>query len=550
MKSRTPVADVSGKHHSKGRRLHPGRPQVTPTIRKTLQKGIALQSQGKFREAEHCYQLVLRDNPNRPEAFNLLGLLALEANKPDASIMFLHKAVKASPKDPKYRNNLANSYILDEQPEKALIHLRKALSANPRLIESLMNMARAYRGLGKGEEAVRMYQRVLAFQSDFLPAKTGLGDVLLDLGRMDEAADIFRETLSEAPNTVRAITGLADARRFSLQDSDINLIENLLASDKPNNTARAAIHYAAGKIRSDMKQYNEAFAHYAKAKEVAGSTFDITAYRIFVDRMDKLFTSAFFDTKTDFGNGSERPVFIVGMPRSGTTLTEQILACHPQITGAGELVEIEKIARLITKSAPRGSDRYFAYIEDLRAEDANKYCKHYLSVLNRCSRTASRVIDKTPHNFEALGLIAVLFPNARVIHCRRDPMDTCMSCFTHNFNEAHAYTTELETLGLYYREYDRLMAHWKEVLPVRMIGLQYENLVADTAAGTRRLLDFLGLPWDEACLKFHESERIVRTPSRWQVRQPIYTTSVQRWRRYDEHLGPLKKALGDLFVED
>jgi len=173
----------------------------------------------------------------------------------------------------------------------------------------------------------------------------------------------------------------------------------------------------------------------------------------------------------------------------------------------------------------------------------------YLTELDRHSRTALRVVDKMPHNFLLLGFIALLFPKARIIHCRRDPMDNCVSCYTHRFNKAHGYSTDMKTLGLYYREYRRLMEHWRKVLPLKMFELDYEEMISDQATMSRRLIDFVGLDWDDACLNFHETERTVRTLSRWQVRQPIYTSSVQRWRKYDEFLGPLKEGLGDLFQE-
>ncbi len=258
-----------------------------------------------------------------------------------------------------------------------------------------------------------------------------------------------------------------------------------------------------------------------------------------------IFTPAFFEARRDYGHPSERPVFIVGMPRSGTTLTEQIIASHPDAEGAGELATIEDRATAPSDSAPTKS----TVIRRMRAADRGEsrdLAERYLKVLDETSKPARRVVDKMPHNFEHVGLIALLFPNARIIHCRRDPLDTCVSCFTVGLKiQAHPYTADLQTLGAYYREYVSLMDYWRTRCPdastscTTSISPALED-DARTPDRLRRAPVGSGLP------AFHQSERPVHTASRMQVRQPIYRTSVERWRRYDRHLGPLKAALGDL----
>ncbi|WP_337659948.1 tetratricopeptide repeat-containing sulfotransferase family protein [Anderseniella sp. Alg231-50] len=514
-----------------------------------LQRGMALQGRGKGKEAEYCYQLVLRDDPKHPDALNLLATLAVEAGKFTAAIELFQKVVKVAPKNLIYRNNLANCYIRSSRPDEALPQLRRVLAGNPKMSEALYNLARAYRAMGKGEEAVQTYQRMLAFEPGSLPARIGLGEVLTDLGRMDEATGVFRAVIADAPESVEAFTGLVAAHKFTADDRDIDAVLALLDRGFGDLSQQTALHHAAGKIYNDLKQYDEAFVHFAKAKEIAGRQFSIADYRRFIDKTCQLFTVPFFLERTHHGNRSERPVFIVGMPRSGTTLTEQILASHSKIKGAGELVDLQRIERRITETK-RETDAYFSTIAGLSADQSRGHADVYLNTLKRHSRVAERVVDKMPHNFELLGLIALLFPNARIVHCRRNPIDTCISCFTHNFTDAHGYNADFSNLGLYYREYARLMAHWAKVLPSQIFDLQYEQMVADQEATTRRLIDFLGLDWEDACTSFHLTERAVSTPSRWQVRQPIYNSSVQRWRRFEPHLGPLKKSLGDLFVTE
>lgn len=237
------------------------------------------------------------------------------------------------------------------------------------------------------------------------------------------------------------------------------------------------------------------------------------------------------------------------MPRSGTTLVEQIIASHPQVYGAGELPDIRRTGQQKLRFGSSDPERYCNTVSGLKAADIAGHAEDYLSALRRCSKSANLVSDKNPHNYEQLAFIALMFPNAHVVHCVRDPMDTCTSCFMHNFEISHGYNADLLTLGQYYREYYDLMAHWRSVLPLKMIDVRYEDLIADQEGTTRNLIQFLDLEWDAACLAFFETDRQVKTPSRWQVRQPIYGSSVKSWKRYEQHLDPLKRGLGDLFVE-
>ena len=238
-----------------------------------------------------------------------------------------------------------------------------------------------------------------------------------------------------------------------------------------------------------------------------------------------------------------RPTFVVGLPRSGTTLTEQILASHNAIEGLGELPDMRKIAHSLGDAAcdPETFTKRVAKLTRRETRDiADTYCRAYA----RAPKEAQRVVDKSPHNYEVLGLIALLFPKAHVIHCRRDPMDNCVAIYMQNFSDSHGYNKDFATLGAYYREYLGLMAHWQDVLPLPIHPIDYEVTVRDFDNTARKLVEFVELPWDENCLKFFESERQVRTPSRWQVRQPIYSSSVDRWKRYEKYLGPLKASLG------
>jgi tetratricopeptide (TPR) repeat protein len=408
-----------------------------------------------------------------------------------------------------------------------------------------MGLAQAYRILGEGEEAEKAFRRALLLAPDNNRLKSLLGETLIDLGRIKEAAGQFREILAKDPQHIGAIVGLASAREAGEEEGDFERFEFALKDESLDASNRAALHMALGQIYDHRKKPHEAFQHFMKANELEKSDFSLAAFRQQIDDAISFFTPFFFMSRKGFGSDSERPILVVGMPRSGTTLTEQILSSHPMIEGGGELPDLK---RLHDSAAPPAQWRH--RMTALTHAKCSELAAHYLAELDRHSRTALRVVDKMPHNFLLLGFIALLFPKARIIHCRRDPMDNCVSCYTHRFNKAHAYSTDMKTLGLYYREYRRLMHHWRKVLPLKMFELDYEEMIADQESMSRRLIDFAGLEWNDACLNFHETERTVRTLSRWQVRQPIYKSSVQRWRKYDEFLGPLKEALGDLFLED
>lgn len=520
-------------------------PHLQDRLLRMLQQGIDLQRAGDFLGAERRYQMVLREAPEHPDALHLMGTIAVEARRLDVSVDYLEHAARLKPADPVIRNNLANSLILSLQPERAVQHLRRALKANPRFLEARCNLARALRGMGKAADAVGAYDTVLRQKPDFTMARVGRAEALVDLGDMERAVQSLRGILADHPRHAGAWAALATAHTFTAADPEIAGIERVLEDDALRPRARERLHHVGGKINNDLGRYDAAFHHFHAAKEIAGTGFDLDAYRSFVDLAISRLDAAYFAARRGFGDPSERPVFIVGMPRSGTTLTEQIAASHPLVHGAGELTDLQRIARTITR-APRHTTQHFDDIAALDAQRSAKAAAAYLSALRRHAPGAARVTDKMPHNFQLLGLVALLLPNARIVHCRRDPIDNCVSCFMQHFLETHGYNANLAKLGLYYREYHRLMEHWRRVLPIEIFDIGYETLIGDQEGSSRALIAHLGLEWDDACLAFHQTERAVQTPSRWQVRQPIHKNSIKRWKRYEGHLGPLVSALGDL----
>lgn len=346
---------------------------------------------------------------------------------------------------------------------------------------------------------------------------------------------------------------MAQSGRYSFPDEDVRRIEALLLSADMRPDDRSRLYFAIGNLFDKQGRWTEAFSNYESGNQLRkeiearrGVVFDPEAHRHEVDQIIRFFTKDYFTRVASHGVDSELPVFIVGMPRSGTTLAEQILASHSKVFGAGEL---QNIPLLIHRLGQRLRSRPFIYPQSLQAFNAHitsAVAADYLKELRRLDANAARIVDKMPFNFLHLGLIATLFPKARIIHCRRDPIDTCLSCYFQNFGNPAPFTLDLRHLGLYFREYERLMAHWAAVLPMPIFDLRYENLIDDQETVSRELIAFCGLEWEPQCLRFHETNRPVRTASVAQVKQPVYRRSIGRWQRYEAHLRPLFEVLAGL----
>lgn len=508
-----------------------------------IEQGVQLHRGRRFKEAEYVYQSVLRENPRHPDALNLMGVLAVEASKNSIALDYLHKAVKLAPKQAIYRNNLGNALIIASQYEDALPHLRKAVALDPGYADAWCNIGKAWRLIGDMAEAEKHFRKTLSLSPGFLRAQAGLAEIESEMGRFDDAAKAFERILSLEPRSVEALCGLALVRKFEAGDPVIGHFETVMRDVRLRDDERAPLHHAFAKICNDLGRYDEAMVHFTRGKELKKLKFHTELHHATYEAQKVLFTSAFFAERKGYGSEDAKPVFVFGLPRSGTTLTEQILASHNAIEGLGELPDMRKIAHGLGYGSadPEIFPKRAAKLTKREANDlADAYCKAY----RRAPKDALRLVDKSPHNYELLGLIALLFPKAHIIHCRRDPLDNCVAIYMQNFSESHGYNKDFSTLGAYCREYQGLMAHWQDVLPLPIHSIDYEMTVTQFDDTAHELINFVELPWDENCLMFFESERQVRTPSRWQVRQPIYSSSVNRWKRYEKYLGPLKAALG------
>ncbi|ADV13949.1 sulfotransferase family protein [Mesorhizobium sp. M7A.F.Ca.US.014.04.1.1] len=509
-----------------------------------LEQAYQFQQAKRLNEAQDLCLRVLARTPNHPLALYILGTVCLGYDD-EAALRYFARAIGEEPKNPYYHLGLASAYVKVSEYSPAIEHMQYALELQPGLIEALCALGDAYIQFDKPDMALPLYEKALKINRDHPKVRIGLASALSSLGRMDEAAAFLKEAIERRIAMPTAYNDLVQTQKFTEEPKELQSIVGELGNPKLDLDGVEKLHLAAGKVLNDLKRYKDAFGHFNKAKQASGRYFDIDQYRRWVDSLIETFTPEMLAARSGYGNPSEVPVFVVGMPRSGTTLTEQICASHPDVHGAGELSKLRRVANAIDlrkSSAGRLNHAMASITEHL----SGTLAEEHLTYLRERAPAALRIVDKMPHNFELIGLIAVLFPNARIIHCRRDAIDNCVSCFVQKFGEGHSYNTDLKTLGLYYREYDRLMQHWNEVFPNLIFENQYETLVDDQEAQSRRLIDYLGLPWDDACLRFFDRDGSVNTPSRWQVRQPIYKSSVKRWKNYEGEIQPLIDALGDL----
>jgi tetratricopeptide (TPR) repeat protein len=515
-------------------------------VRQLLQQGVNAQAVGDFARAATCYREALAQQPGQPDALHLLGTISLSVGDVDTAEDLLKRAVATKGSDPALRINLANALIQKRDTKTAEVHLRKALKLDPGNPAARCFLANCRSLDGDARAAREIYEAVLSRHPEHPQATLGCADVCLTLGELNTARGLYRKVHGWGTAPALALAGLAACEKLAADSTEAVEIERWLRRPGLKAVEYIGLRYAAGRIAEDAGRYDEAFEHFAEAKRLGGVRYDIEATRRTNAAFESLFTRDFFADRKGHGDPTTRPIFVVGMPRSGTTLTEQILSSHPDVAGAGELGDITLIAGSL--GFHQGDLRELAKrVRGLTPADIRKLAKRYLTVLDGVSNTALHVVDKMPDNYRFLGLIALMFPNAKIIHCRRDPLDTCMSCFTTPLvARNHAYAADLTSLGLHYREYMRLMQHWQSVLPSPMFESSYELMTEEPEQQSRQLVDFVGLPWDPACLSFHEQEGSVQTISRVQVRQPLYRSSVGRWRRYDSHLAPLKSALGDL----
>jgi tetratricopeptide (TPR) repeat protein len=428
-------------------------------------------------------------------------------------------------------------------PAAARARLEIAQQHAPADADSQCELAAAWAGLGEHVRAAVVCEAVLADSPEHARALAALGSACQQQGQFERAARLFEQALDRDPTLGWVYTALMNDRGYRMTDERVAAMQRCIDNPRLSPATHSQVHFALGHYHDAQRAPHTAFAHFAAGNRLHARQNPFNA-KVFDERIERILACCdrdFFAQRADLGLESEKPVFVVGMPRSGTSLVEQIIASHPRAHGAGELDDIGRMVREI--AALSGGRRYPDGLRLLDGQTIADLAARYLGALDARAPQADRVTDKMPFNMLWLGLIALLFPNARVVYCRRDAMDNGLSCYFQLFSKGLRFAYDLEHLGRVYRQHERLMAHWAQHLPLSMLTVDYESLVADPETETRRLIAFTGLEWDARCLDFHRHDRAVRTASVWQVRQPVYRSSVERWRAYEPWLGPLRKHL-------
>jgi Tfp pilus assembly protein PilF len=497
-----------------------------------------------FFHAHLAFTIIRQLAPDdRGAAFGLVSLYTELAQLNDA-IVVLEDWLSAFPDDIEARAMVARLYAQMAEPERATEHLAIAAQKAPASADVLLTTGLFHRWNGELAEASQSFRAALKNGENFA-VLCGIADNLIDQGEQDEAIHLLERARQLAPEQPLPYALLARSRYYrDAGHPHIAFLKNRLKTGNLPPFARLGFHFTLGEVFDKLELWDEAFAHFRAGNDLNRKKFSfaIEEATTYVDREIQAFDPKYVAAASEFvpaGTGAGL-IFVVGIPRSGTTLIEQILASHPDVRAGGERNDVAKIAMNLCAQQP---EPYPAGIRHLDREAIVAGARQHLENVSRLARGAAHFVDKQPGNFFKIGLIHMLFPGAKIVHCRRSALDTCFSCYCKNLLNV-LYSHDLTTLGLFYREYERMMAHWHSVLPGRILDVQYEDLVRDPEPQIRRLIAYCELPWHDACLKPHETKRVVQTASATQVKQPIHTGSIGRWKHYEKHLQPLFDALG------
>lgn len=520
-------------------KLRPDYVQVRTNLGHTLLRA------GRIEDAIVCFREVIAQRPDFADAHYNLGVVWQQSGQIERAAGAYEAAIRLQPKLVVAHCNLGQAYLTLRRNESAVECFRAALQHSPGYAEAMLGLGAALTEAWRVQEAIPWLREHLKHRADSIPGHLRLGKALEIAGDLTSAQASFRQALALAPQSAAVWHGLASVKKFSTDDrTDIDAMEALLKGAPLPEEGQCLLHFALGKAYDDCWDYDRAFEHYFAGNESKRKRLPLGSDRAqLTERIIEVFSADFFEQRDGIGSDSDLPILVLGMPRSGTTLTEQIISSHPDVHGAGELSYFGSVASGLNKLL-RSSEPFPTASEAIDQSNYALIAKPYLKLLRWHSATARHVTDKMPGNYRYLGLIALLFPRAVIIHCERDALDTCLSIYFQHFARGHDYSYDLHAIAETYRQYRRLMAHWHQVLPGRIYTSNYEQLVSNPEQKARELIAACGLEWDDGCLAFHQSKREVRTASVAQVRQPIYTHSKQRWRNYEKHLGPLKEGFG------
>jgi tetratricopeptide (TPR) repeat protein len=522
------------------------RARLTDPQRTRIEAAGAALLADERRKAEELFREVLREDPSHVAALCGLAALSLAADRAQDAERLLRHALRQSAHLPLAYRGLGPALVQLGRLKEAEAASRYLEKIEPDSPQTWVTIASVATRLMRQEEALEAYQRAAQLKPDEVGLRMSAGHVQKTLGRRRDSEASYKAALQMDPGRGEAYWSLADLKNYIFSDEEIAAMQRLLAGGKGERSNEAQLHFALGRAFEQRQDYEQAFAHYAQGNALRrlDAPFDTEGFERRSARIRAFFDAGFFAARSGSGDGSPAPIFIVGLPRSGSTLIEQILASHGQVEGTMELPNIlNMVGQFDDLAASR--DGYPETIARASVPQLAALGRRYLEETAPLRTGRERFTDKLPNNFSHIGLIHAILPRATIIDARRHPMDACFSTFKQHFAEGQTFSYDLIDLGRYYRCYLSLMDHWDRVLPGRVLHVQYEELVREPEANIRRLLEHCGLPFESACLDFHETRRPVRTASAEQVRQPLYSSGVGYWRHFERQLEPLRQTLGE-----
>ncbi len=512
--------------------------------RELVAQAAAHHRAGRLEDAEAIYREILRRDPRNLEALRLLALIAMKTEHYGQAESLLKRAVAIAPDFLAAWIDLSRAQLERHELQAALASIERAVQLSPHSANVHMNLANAQARSGHHDQAVASYRRAIELGPDLPGGYLGLGNTLKTIGQQTEAIEAYRHATAMRADLSEAWWSLSNLKTFRFENHEIETMQRQLEAPELSDEARVQFCFALAKASEDLGDYARAFELYDRGNRTrrAQEHYDPVETEAINDRIMKVFDAGFLTQHAGLGHPDPAPIFVVGLPRSGSTLIEQILASHSLVDATHELPEAGRLIQQINRTR---HDRitYPEAVRDFAGETWAALGRTYIDQTRKHRRDAPYFIDKMPNNFASIGLLNLALPNAKFINARRHPLDTCLSCYKQLFARGQPFTYDLMELGEYYLQYDRMMAHWHAVLPGRVLDVHYESVVADQAAQTRRLLEFCGLPWEDACLRFYETERAIRTASSEQVRRPIYSSAIGVWRHYSQQLAGLIEIL-------
>ncbi|HXS19699.1 MAG TPA: sulfotransferase [Steroidobacteraceae bacterium] len=516
-----------------------------------LLEGSSRLSEGDLDGAEELIRDYLRRHGPHLDGMRLLAQASADRKSYDDAELLLEAVLDRNPDYHEARYELGKVFVQRRRFYPALLQAQKLLPLNPSDRKTRKLYASACDGLGRFDEGLRVYRELLAESPDDQESEFSIAFSLRNQGRSEEAIAGFRRLMRLPGSVGSAYAALADMKTHRFSDEDIAVMRRIEA-DPDLAPQHLPVCFALGKAMEDRRQYEESFRFYERGNALrrAETSYNAEALERTVGIRETLFTREFVAARRHMGCPRPDPIFIVGMPRAGSTLLEQILASHSQVDGTLELPEIPRLVKQFRPRRPEEPDRYAAVLADLSPRELRQLGEIYLEETRVYRQSAPFFVDKMPANFQEVGFIQLILPNAKIIDARRDAMACCFSNFKQLFGNGQEFSYGLRDVGHYYRNYVRLMDHWDRVLPGKVLRVRHADTVMDFEATVRRILDYCGLPFEQSCLEFYKTQRSVRTVSSEQVRRPINREGLELWRNYDPWLAPLKEALGPLAEAD